>query len=162
MLACLTAALVTVSMTAAAATPVFAAGKTTKEETVYVITDSTGAQNDVIVSDHLSNKNSTDTISDETTLKDIENVKGKEKFKKGSGDKITWQAKGNDIYYQGKTDKEAPVDMSIKYYLDGTPRRKASGQKRRCEDRDKIRQQAECIRRSQGAVHRHDGIPGGG
>ena len=118
-LACLTAALVTVSMTAAAATPVFAAGKTTKEETVYVITDSTGAQNDVIVSDHLSNKNSTDTISDETTLKDIENVKGKEKFKKGSGDKITWQAKGNDIYYQGKTDKEAPVDMSIKYYLDG-------------------------------------------
>lgn len=117
-LACLTAALVTVSMTAAAS-PVFAAGKTTKEETVYVVTDSSGAQDDVIVSDHLSNKNSTDTISDETTLKDIENVKGKEKFKKGSGDKITWQAKGNDIYYQGKTDKEAPVDMSIKYYLEG-------------------------------------------
>lgn len=118
-LACLTAALVTVSMTAAAASPVFAAGKTTKEETVYVITDSTGAQNDVIVSEHLSNKNSTDTISDETTLKDIENVKGKEKYKKSSGNKITWQAKGNDIYYQGTTDKEAPVDMSIKYYLDG-------------------------------------------
>lgn len=117
-LACLTAALVTVSMTAAAS-PVFAAGKTTKEETVYVVTDSSGAQDDVIVSDHLSNKNSTDTISDETTLKDIENVKGKEKFKKGSGDKITWQTKGNDIYYQGKTDKKVPVDMSIKYYLDG-------------------------------------------
>lgn len=118
-LACLTAALVTVSMTAASAAPVFAAGKTTKEETVYVVTDSSGTQNDVIVSDHLSNKNSTDTISDVTTLKDIENVKGKEKYSKGPGDSITWKAKGNDIYYQGKTDKDAPVEMNIKYYLDG-------------------------------------------
>ena len=24
----------------------------------------------------------------------------------------------NDIYYEGKTDQEAPVSMDIKYYLD--------------------------------------------
>ena len=125
-LACLTAALVMVSMTAAGAVPVFAAGKTTKEETVYVITDAAGTQEEMIVSDHLSNKNSTDTISDVTTLKNIENVKGDEKYKKGSGNKITWQADGNDIYYQGTTDKDAPVDVNIKYYLDGE---KTTGEK---------------------------------
>ena len=27
--------------------------------------------------------------------------------------------KGNDIYYQGKTDKELPVKQTISYYLDG-------------------------------------------
>ena len=53
----------------------------TKEETVYVVTDSTGTQQDVIVSDHLVNKGKVKTISDETTLSDIENVKGEEKFK---------------------------------------------------------------------------------
>lgn len=118
-LACLTAALVTFSMTAAAAVPAFAAEKNIKEETVYVITDSAGSQQDVIVSDHLFNKDSSETISDVSPLTDIENVKGEEKFEKGTGNKITWQAEGNDIYYQGKTDSDVPVDVNVKYYLDG-------------------------------------------
>ena len=91
-------------------------GGITKEETVYVVTDSSGTQGDVIVSDHLVNKNKAETISDETTLSDIENVKGEETFKQ-KGDALTWDAEGNSIYYQGKTDAEVPVTMDIVYRL---------------------------------------------
>lgn len=89
-----------------------------KEETVYVVTDSEGNTDDVIVSDHLINQNQVKNISDETTLSDIENVKGDEEFKQ-SGDSLEWAADGNDIYYQGKTDQEVPVKMDISYKLDG-------------------------------------------
>jgi len=91
-------------------------GGITKEETVYVVTDSNGAQSDVIVSDHLVNNGKSKTIADETTLSDIENVKGEETFKQ-NGDALTWDAEGNSIYYQGKTDAEVPVTMGITYRL---------------------------------------------
>lgn len=91
----------------------------TKDETVYVVTDSEGDSEDVIVSEHLINKNKTDRISDSTTLSDIENVKGDEKFTR-DGDSLTWEAGGNDIFYQGRTDKELPVKMTVSYKLDGS------------------------------------------
>lgn len=91
-------------------------GGITKEETVYVVTDSNGAQSDVIVSDHLVNNGKSKTIDDETTLSDIENVKGEENFKQ-KGDALTWDAEGNSIYYQGKTDAEVPVTMDVTYRL---------------------------------------------
>lgn len=89
-----------------------------KEETVYVLADSTGKERKVIVSDHLINDGNKDTIEDASDLKDIENVKGDETFKQ-SGNKLTWQADGNDIYYQGTSTKEAPVSQTITYSLDG-------------------------------------------
>lgn len=30
-----------------------------------------------------------------------------------------WDAQGNDIYYQGNIQKELPVGLSVRYYLDG-------------------------------------------
>lgn len=112
------AAVVAFTMTAA---PVFAATDSgnTKDETVYVVTESDGSQSDLIVSDHLKNKSGKDKIEDISTLTNIENVKGKEKFKREDDGTLSWYAKGNDIYYQGKTDQEAPISMDIKYYLDG-------------------------------------------
>ena len=89
-----------------------------KEETVYVIADNTGKEQKIIVSDHLINNDDKDTLEDASTLKDIENVKGKEKFTREDDGSLSWNAKGNDIYYEGKTDQEAPVSMDIKYYLD--------------------------------------------
>ena len=89
-----------------------------KEETVYVVADNSGKAKDVIVSDWLKNPDGNETIEDVSDLKDIKNVKGKEKFEEKDG-KITWKAKGIDIYYQGKTDKELPVKQTISYYLDG-------------------------------------------
>lgn len=89
-----------------------------KEETVYVLADSTGKERKVIVSDHLINDGNKDTIEDASDLKDIENVKGDETFKQ-DGCKLTWQADGNDIYYQGTSTKETPVSQTITYSLDG-------------------------------------------
>lgn len=89
-----------------------------KEETVYVLADSTGKSKEVIVSDHLINQGDKATLEDASTLKDITNVKGDETFTK-NGTKLTWQADGNDIYYQGTSKEAAPVDEKITYYLDG-------------------------------------------
>ncbi len=116
-LSCAAAAAVAFVMTAA---PVSAAQSSTniKDETVYVVTESDGSTSDIIVSDHLKNKNSDAKLKDATTLTDIENTKGDEKYKKGDNGTLTWAAEGSDIYYQGKTDKDAPVAMSVKYYLD--------------------------------------------
>ncbi|MCR5147993.1 MAG: hypothetical protein K6C35_03390 [Eubacterium sp.] len=89
-----------------------------KDETVYIIADATGAKKDVIVSEWLKNKDKADVIKDISDLTDIENVKGDETFTQ-DGNEISWQANGNPIYYQGKTDKEIPVELKITYYLDG-------------------------------------------
>lgn len=90
-----------------------------KEETVYVVSDPDGTPNEVIVSDWLKNRSGASTIEDESDLTDIENVKGDETYEKSADGKITWQANGNDIYYQGNTEKELPIDMKLTYWLDG-------------------------------------------
>ena len=89
-----------------------------KEETVYFITDASGNVDKTIVSDHLYNRDGKDTIEDISSLSDIENVKGDEEFTQ-DGDKLQWKADGNDIYYQGTTNAEAPVSQKVTYYLDG-------------------------------------------
>lgn len=89
-----------------------------KDESVYLISDANGNVNKTIVVDHLKNKDKKDTLEDASNLSDIENVKGKEKFTQ-SGDKLTWQAGGKDIYYQGAATAEPPVTQKVTYYLDG-------------------------------------------
>lgn len=85
-----------------------------KEETVYVFTGADGSTEKILVSNHLKNPNSEKTLPDETELRGIENVKGDETYTAGS-----WAADGNDIYYQGTTDKTPPVEMTVTYTLDG-------------------------------------------
>lgn len=89
-----------------------------KDESVYLISDANGNVNKTIVVDHLKNKDKKDTLEDASNLSDIENVKGKEKFTQ-SGDKLTWQAGGKDIYYQGTATEEPPITQKVTYYLDG-------------------------------------------
>ena len=88
-----------------------------KDESVYLISDANGNVDKTIVVDHLKNKDKKDTIEDASNLKDITNVNGKETFDQ-NGDKITWQADGNDIYYQGTSSDEPPVSQKVTYYLD--------------------------------------------
>lgn len=90
----------------------------TKDETVYAKLNSDGSVKNIIVNEHLNNLNNKETLEDESDLLDIININGKEEYKI-NGNKITWYTKGNDIYYQGKTKKELPVNLSVKYYLDG-------------------------------------------
>ncbi len=94
-------------------------GEAGKVETVYVTADANGAVNDVIVSEWLKNATASTELSDTTELKDIVNVKGDETFTENGDGTVTWDAEGSDIYYQGTTDKELPVDMKITYTLDG-------------------------------------------
>lgn len=91
---------------------------TTKDETVYVISDAKGQSGKVIVEEWLKNRDKAATIEDVSDLKDITNVKGDETFTQ-DGDKLIWQADGSDIYYEGTTDKQVPVSEKITYYLDG-------------------------------------------
>lgn len=89
-----------------------------KEETVYVIANQDGNADKIIVSEWLKNTSKKSLIKDFTELKKIENVKGQESFTQKDG-KGTWNAQGNDIYYQGEIQKELPVTMKVSYYLDG-------------------------------------------
>lgn len=112
------ASTVAVSLSCAPVLASVQSGSIVKEETVYVITDSSGNETEKIASDHLVNDNNDTVIKDKTDLANIENVKGEEKFSL-KGDSLEWKAEGNDIYYQGTTSKTSPVTMSVKYYLDG-------------------------------------------
>ena len=89
-----------------------------KEETVYVNAAADGTPEDITVSDWLKNSASAGDLSDESDLKDIKNVKGDETFEQ-DGSNLTWNTEDKDIYYQGTTNKDLPVSMVIKYYLDG-------------------------------------------
>ncbi len=89
-----------------------------KDETVYVIADSTGKATSTIVSAWLRNPDGKEKLTDASDLKDITNVKGDETFTQ-KGSEITWDAAGSDIYYQGTTSKETPVTEKITYFLDG-------------------------------------------
>lgn len=106
------------------AVPVYAAGSTDtqdvyKEETVYVNADATGNSDEVTVSDWLKNSGSVSgNLTDESILKEIKNVKGDETFTE-NGNQLTWNTAGEDIYYQGTTDKELPVSVKLTYFLDG-------------------------------------------
>lgn len=91
---------------------------TTKDETVYVIADAKGQSGKVIVEEWLKNRDGAATIEDVSDLKGITNIKGDETFTQ-NGDKLTWQANGSDIYYEGTTDKQVPISETITYYLDG-------------------------------------------
>lgn len=94
------------------------AQKISKDESVYVNADESGATTKITVSNWLKNAGINGTINDESDLKDIQNVKGDETFIQ-NGDDVQWSAGSNDIYYQGTTDKELPVGVEIKYELDG-------------------------------------------
>lgn len=90
-----------------------------KEETVYAVADASGKTKSIIVSEWLKNPDKKAELRDDTDLADIENVKGDEEYQKNDDGTITWQAGGKDIYYQGTTQKELPVEMKITYQLDG-------------------------------------------
>ncbi len=95
------------------------AKKVSKQETVYLNADPSGTVTDITVSDWLKNSGVNSVIEDFSTLSDITNTKGDEKFSQ-TGENVSWSAGGDDIYYQGKSTQALPVDVKISYSLDGT------------------------------------------
>jgi putative membrane protein len=80
------------------ATPVFAYSK---DETVYSKLNSEGNSYKTIVSTHLKNTDSENTLNDMTNLTNIKNTNGDEKFSQ-NGHSLIWDAQKHDIYYQGE------------------------------------------------------------
>lgn len=95
--------------------PVFAF---TKEETVYSKLDSEGKTYQTLVSTHLENKEELEEIHDITDLFNIKNTNGEEEFTQ-EGNSLIWKADKKDIYYQGESQKELPIECKMKYELDG-------------------------------------------
>ncbi len=89
-----------------------------KDETVYVLAGADGSVKKIIVSDWIKNALGSDSLNDKSELSDIENVKGDESYKMDGDTMRVWDAKGNDIYYQGNISKELPVQMTVTYTLD--------------------------------------------
>ena len=95
--------------------PVFAY---TKDETVYSKLDSNGDNYKTIVSTHIKNTENSDLINDLSDLLNIKNTSGDETYTQ-DGNKFVWNANKNDIYYQGESSKELPIECNVKYELDG-------------------------------------------
>lgn len=89
-----------------------------KDESVFVNLSSDGKLEKNTVSNWIHSSESNLEVKDKSSLSDIKNVKTDDEPVK-DGENLTWKVEGSDIYYQGKTDKELPLDVSIKYSLDG-------------------------------------------
>ena len=88
-----------------------------KEETIFSNLDYTGKVKNVKVTNHLK-INETKTLEDNSSLKEILNISGEEKFKNDNG-LLKWETKGEDIVYKGTTTKALPITTKITYYLNG-------------------------------------------
>ena len=90
-----------------------------KDETVYILSGADGSVKKIIVSDLLQNVLSSVSLKDSSQLENIVNVKGEQGFTSDANGSMQWNAEGGDIYYTGEISKELPVDISVKYFLDG-------------------------------------------
>ena len=91
---------------------------TEKTETVYSVLNSDGSISDTIVSSWLHDEEGINNIKETLNLTDVKNIKSNEKPSK-DGNTYTWNAKGNDVYYEGTATKQLPVSVKIRYELDG-------------------------------------------
>lgn len=90
----------------------------TKNETVYGKLNSDGSVKTVLINEHLVNTKDEDTLEDLSDLENILNINGDNSFTKNNN-KLTWDARGENIFYQGTTNKELPIKVEISYKLDG-------------------------------------------
>lgn len=91
---------------------------TEKTETVYSVLNSDGSISDTIVSSWLHDEDGINNIKETLNLTDVKNIKSNEKPSK-DGNTYTWNAKGNDVYYEGTGTKQLPVSVKLRYKLDG-------------------------------------------
>ena len=96
-------------------TPVSALSKT---ETVYSKLNYNGVVTDTIVNELLVNDKELDTINDYSTLTDIINISDDNEFT-NNNNKLTFNAMGKNVMYQGKSVKKLPITTIVTYKLDG-------------------------------------------
>ena len=89
-----------------------------KEETVYGKLNSDGSIKTLLVNEHLINDNNKDILEDLNDLENIININGDNTFSINNN-LLTWNANGSDIFYQGTSKKDLPINLNITYKLDG-------------------------------------------
>ncbi|WP_461206197.1 methyl-accepting chemotaxis protein [Clostridium sp. DL1XJH146] len=89
-----------------------------KDETVYVTLDNNGDVTNEIVSDWLHSDELGVEIKDKSMLQNIENLKSDD-VPEAEGETLIWKNDSGDVYYRGDAEKELPLGVSVKYYLDG-------------------------------------------
>ena len=84
------------------AAPAFAADAAVeKKETSYLILNADGSVQEQITSDWLHSDDGFDSVTDESGLSDIQNLKS-DVMPEQSGNTLKWTTDETDIYYQGK------------------------------------------------------------
>lgn len=90
-----------------------------KSETVYVKSDADGSVQEITVKDWLKISGAGEEIEDYSTLTGIKNTEGDEEFRQKEDGTLFWENHGENISYEGKSEKELPVSLQVSYYLDG-------------------------------------------
>ncbi len=88
----------------------------TKNETVYAKLNEDGTVKSILVSEELKNDSKKEKLEDYTNLTNILNVSNDKTFEQ-DGNKLTWNADGKDIFYQGTTEEKLPISLDITYKL---------------------------------------------
>ena len=95
-----------------------ALGENIKHERVYIVAGPDGEIRSLTDSIRLENKDGLNEITDASLLTGIENMSGDETFTR-DGDALIWQAKGNDIIYQGTSDQTPAILPAVTLTLNG-------------------------------------------
>ena len=109
-----------VALAASCAAPAFAAGGSsfTKSETVYAVMNGDGSLKSTTVSEHLYNAGGLSSVTDKSTLTDIQNTESSAEFTQ-NGDELVWNTDDTDVYYKGDTTRALPIQATVTYALDG-------------------------------------------
>lgn len=100
--------------------PAFAASKASfeKSETVYTVMNADGSVKSTTVSEHLYNSNGLSSVTDQSTLSNIQNTESDATFTQ-DGEKLVWNTDDTDVYYKGETTRQLPITAKVTYKMDG-------------------------------------------
>ncbi len=116
----ITSVLLASLLVAGYAIPVNAEGEdtntVTKDESVYTVLNADGSVKTITVSDTLHSDSGFSNYDDASELTDVQNLKSKDAVT-SSSDGYTWNTDSTDIYYQGTSTKELPLDVKITYSM---------------------------------------------
>ena len=107
------------TLAASCAAPAFAAGGSfTKSETVYAVMNGDGSIKSTTVSEHLYNAAGLSSVTDKTSLTNIQNTESDAQFTQ-NGEELVWNTDDTDVYYKGDTSRALPIEAKVTYALDG-------------------------------------------
>ncbi len=116
----ITSALLATLLVAGSTLPLKAEGEdtssVTKNESVYTVLNADGSVKKITVSDTLHSDEGFSNYTDTSDLTDVENLKSKDAVTSTNGG-YTWTSDSTDIYYQGTSTKDLPLNVKITYTL---------------------------------------------